>query len=128
MFSQEFTQHSFPIHYYDMSPLLQYLKYRIEDTLPASLLLAKVILFELQCPVSFEAWRSATIPVLGFWYNQMPFQVYAQINCLSNTIYQDSDSIIQSELMRMMNDNSKDEEIQVGNYPSYIPTESVHGP
>ena len=30
--------------------------------------------------------------------------------------------------MRMMNDNSKDEEIQVGNYLSYIPTESVHRP
>ena len=44
------------------------------------------------------------------------------------TIYQDSDSITQSELMRMMNDNSKDEEIQVGNYSSYIPTELVHGP
>ena len=28
----------------------------------------------------------------------------------------------------MMNDNSKDEEIQVGNYLSYISTESVHGP
>ena len=42
--------------------------------------------------------------------------------------YQDSDSITQSELMRMMNDNSKDEEIQVGNYSSYIPTESVHRP
>ena len=44
------------------------------------------------------------------------------------TPYQGSDSITQSELMRMMNDNSKDEEIQVGNYSSYIPTESVHGP
>ena len=42
--------------------------------------------------------------------------------------YQDSDSITQSELMRMMNDNSKDEEIQAGNYSSYISTESVHGP
>ena len=38
-------------------------------------------------------------------------------------LYQDSDSITQSELMGMMNDNSKDEEIQVGNYLSYIPTE-----
>ena len=43
-------------------------------------------------------------------------------------VYQDSDSITQSELMRMMNDNSKDEEIQVGNYLSYILTDSVHGP
>ena len=42
--------------------------------------------------------------------------------------YQDSNSITQSELMRMMNDNSKDEEIQAGNYLSYIPTESVHRP
>ena len=42
--------------------------------------------------------------------------------------YQDSDSITQSELMRMMNDNSKDEEIQADNYLSYIPTESEHGP
>ena len=42
--------------------------------------------------------------------------------------YQDSDSITQSELMRMINDNSKDEEIQADNYSSYIPTESVHGP
>ena len=47
---------------------------------------------------------------------------------LWNYIYQDSDSITQSELMRMMNDNSKDEEIQAGNYSSYIPTESVHRP
>ena len=46
----------------------------------------------------------------------------------TKSYYQDSDSITQSELMRMMNDNSKDEEIQVGNYLSYIPTESVHGP
>ena len=38
-------------------------------------------------------------------------------------LYQDLDSITQSELMRMMNDNSKDEEIQVGSYLSYIPTE-----
>ena len=38
---------------------------------------------------------------------------------LWNYIYQDSDSITQSELMRMMNDNSKDEEIQAGNYSSY---------
>ena len=45
-----------------------------------------------------------------------------------DSIYQDSNSITQSELMRMMNDNSKDEEIQVGNYSSYIPTESAHGP
>ena len=44
------------------------------------------------------------------------------------TAYQDLDSITQSEPMRMMNDNSKDEEIQVGNYLSYIPTESVHRP
>ena len=42
--------------------------------------------------------------------------------------YQDSDSITQSELMRMMNDNSKDEEVQADNYSSYIPTESEHGP
>ena len=42
--------------------------------------------------------------------------------------YQDSNSITQSELMRMMNDNSKDEEIQVGSYLSYILIESVHGP
>ena len=42
--------------------------------------------------------------------------------------HQDSDSITQSELMRIMNDNSKDEEIQAVNYSSYIPTESVHGP
>ena len=42
--------------------------------------------------------------------------------------YQDSDSITQSELMRMMNDNSKDEEIQADNYSSYILTESVHRP
>ena len=42
--------------------------------------------------------------------------------------YQDSDSITQSELMRMMNDNSKDEEVQADNYSSYISTESVHRP
>ena len=39
--------------------------------------------------------------------------------------YQDSDSITQSELMRMMNDNSKDEEIQVGSYSSYVYTYRV---
>ena len=48
--------------------------------------------------------------------------------CNQGAHYQDSDSITQSELMRMMNDNSKDEEIQVGSYSSYIPIESVHRP
>ena len=47
---------------------------------------------------------------------------------VTETDYQDSDSITQSELMRMINDNSKDEEIQAGSYSSYIPTESVHRP
>ena len=69
VFSEEFTERSFPIRYYDSSPHLQYLKYRIGgNLLPTAPLHAKVVLFELQCPVSFEAWRSATIRLLQFFH------------------------------------------------------------
>ena len=61
-----------------------------------------------------------------FWLCSGLFTVIVPCRCCQP--YQDSDSITQSELMRMMNDNSKDEEIQTDNYSSYIPTESVHRP
>ncbi|KAF8550407.1 hypothetical protein OG21DRAFT_1446652 [Imleria badia] len=69
MFAQEFTEQSFPVRYYDNSPYLQDLKSCIEDVLPTRPLLAKIVLFELQCPVPFEAWRSATIHLLDLCYN-----------------------------------------------------------
>ena len=70
------------------------------------------------------------------WENFQSTKVATEANAASKSFltgimlswYQDSDSITQSELMRMMNDNSKDEEIHVGNYSTYIPTKSVHRP
>ncbi|KAF8434572.1 hypothetical protein L210DRAFT_3649069 [Boletus edulis BED1] len=58
--SSEFTEQSFPCRYYDSSPHFQHLKASIEYILPTEPLYAKVVLFELQCPVSFDAWRSVT--------------------------------------------------------------------
>ncbi|KAF8122530.1 hypothetical protein EV363DRAFT_1554095 [Boletus edulis] len=58
--TSDFNNHSFPCRYYDGSPCLQRLKVSIEDILPAEPLYAKVVLFELQCPVLFDAWRSVT--------------------------------------------------------------------
>ena len=69
VFSKEFTEHSFPVRCYDSSPHLQHLGCRIEeDLLPTRPLHVKVVLFELQCPVSFEAWRSVTIRLLDFFH------------------------------------------------------------
>lgn len=69
VFSEEFTEHSFPVRCYDSSPHLQHLGCRIEeDLLPTRPLHVKVVLFELQCPVSFEAWRSVTIRLLDFFH------------------------------------------------------------
>ena len=70
--SQRFTEHSFPVRYYDSSSHLQDLKYCIQgDALRSGSgsFQFKVILFELQCPVSFEAWRSATIRLMDSCYD-----------------------------------------------------------
>ena len=50
------TEDSFPCRYYDKQ--LQHLK--VESELPVNPLHAKVVLFELQCPVAFDKWRSVT--------------------------------------------------------------------
>ena len=106
--SNEVTEDSFPVRYYDQAPDLQQLKARIEEDaiknvawartqheglacahdeyqqdlpaqrparspsqspLPASLLHAKAIVFELNCPAYVQIWRSAAF---RFWwcYNQ----------------------------------------------------------
>ncbi|KAF8552855.1 hypothetical protein OG21DRAFT_1326194 [Imleria badia] len=85
--SDDFTEDSFPVRYYDQSPHLQHLKARIEaeetigkdaeesqecqqhlpgrwtecaqSPLPALPLHAKVVVFELQCQVCIRIWRSA---------------------------------------------------------------------
>ena len=54
--SNTFTEDSSPRRYYDKQ--LQHLK--VEGELPANLLHTKVVLFELQCPVAFDKWRSVT--------------------------------------------------------------------
>ena len=54
--SNIFTKDSFPCRYYDKH--LQHLK--VEGELLLDPLHAKVILFELQCPVAFDKWRSVT--------------------------------------------------------------------
>ena len=80
--SNEFTEDSFAVRYYDQSPHLQHPKARIEEDamktvsehvgldskspLPSSLVHAKVIVFELQCPACFRIWRSTVIRVLEF--------------------------------------------------------------
>ena len=64
-FSDEFTMHSFPCRYYDDAPHLQSLMVRIKDALPLDPLYAKVVVFELECPASFNAWRSLTYWISG---------------------------------------------------------------
>ena len=80
--SDEFTEDSFAVRYYGQSPHLQYLKAHIEEDamqaasghvdlnsqspLPSSLVYAKVIVFELQCPACFRVWRSMVVRVLEF--------------------------------------------------------------
>ena len=94
--SDEFTEDSFPVRYYDQSPHLQQLKARIEEDavnkisgrasqqlegrfsrtprrqlaeppLPALPLHAKVVVFELQCPACVRIWRSAALRTLGLF-------------------------------------------------------------
>ncbi|KAF8129798.1 hypothetical protein EV363DRAFT_1219569 [Boletus edulis] len=60
VFSSDFSKHSFPCRYYDSSPHLQHLRDCIEDILPPKPLQDKVVVFELQCPVCFDVWRSVT--------------------------------------------------------------------
>ena len=87
VFSNEFTEDSFPVRYYDQSPHLQQLKVRIEEDAmkqvvehaglsppesptvsksPLSVLSldAKVVVFELQCPPHVRIWRSAVSRIL----------------------------------------------------------------
>ena len=93
--SDEFTEDSFPVRYYDQSPRLQQLKVRIEEDavnrisgqaspqlegslsrtprrrlaespLPALPLHAKVVVFELRCPACIRIWRSAALRILLF--------------------------------------------------------------
>ena len=88
--SDEFTKDSFPVRYYDQSPHLQQLKAQIQEDavknatpsarvphsrhlaestevsrslLPASSLLAKVVVFELQRPACFSFWRHSALCV-----------------------------------------------------------------
>ncbi|KAF8434543.1 hypothetical protein L210DRAFT_3649044 [Boletus edulis BED1] len=94
--SDEFTEDSFPVRFYDQSPHLQQLKARIEEDtmkkiagrvdsqrrgnnltenaeisqspLPDSLVHAKAIAFELQCPACVRIWRSAAPCILNGCY------------------------------------------------------------
>ena len=86
--SNEFTEDSFPVRYYDKSPHLQYLKVWIEEEaaqggtehagtqgesaevspLPAKPLLAKLVVFELECPMCIRIWRSAAACILHCFY------------------------------------------------------------
>ena len=62
-FSSEFTEHSLPCRLYDSFLQLRRLKdleARIQDTLPLNPLHAKVVIFELECPVFLNTWRSVT--------------------------------------------------------------------
>ncbi|KAF8546631.1 hypothetical protein OG21DRAFT_1501910 [Imleria badia] len=73
--STEFTEDSFPVRYYDQSMDLQYLKARIEkeeSPLPALLIHAKVVVFELQCPACIRIWRSA-VARLVYCFHQLLF-------------------------------------------------------
>jgi hypothetical protein len=117
LLSNEFTEDSFPVRYYDQSPHLQQLKARIEENavkkiagpvslrlegaslscthdecqkyrqhlperrlagfaqspLPASLLHAKVVVFELQCPGCIRIWRAAAPRILRCqWFYHEP--------------------------------------------------------
>ena len=105
--SNEFTEDSFPVRYYDQSPHLQHLKARIEKDamkkaagcislqpdlslthehpqhiprrvsklpLPALLIHAKVVVFELQCPTCVRIWHSAVPRILHrFYQHWQPF-------------------------------------------------------
>ena len=78
LLSNEFTEDSFPVRYYNQSPHLQQLKARIEQEyqqhlpgqrvaespLPALPIHAKVVVFELQCPGCVRIWRSAVACIL----------------------------------------------------------------
>ena len=87
VFSQEFTEHSFPVRYYDSSPQIQDLESRVEgNVLPTNPLHAKVVLFELQCPVRFELWRSATIRLLDFCYSWKLFDNRSNLLSPGSTI------------------------------------------
>ena len=86
VFSDDFTEDSLPVRYYDQSPHHQRLKARIEEEtvhkviehvglqqkggasrplLPLSSLYAKVVVFELQCPAYLSIWRSAVLRILA---------------------------------------------------------------
>ena len=81
LLSNEFTEDSFPVRYYNQSPHLQQLKAHIEQEyqqhppgkqaaecaqspLPALPVHAKVVVFELQCPACVRIWRSAVARIL----------------------------------------------------------------
>ena len=73
VFSNDFTEHSFPCRYYDNSPHLQCLKTAIKDALPVELSHgAKAVAFERQCPVSFDIWRSLTCWISPVGVDQDP--------------------------------------------------------
>ncbi|KAG9312774.1 hypothetical protein JVU11DRAFT_6186 [Chiua virens] len=93
VFSNEFTEESLPVRYYDQSTHLQHLKAQIEGNamhtaighthhedgnkhsrspLPVSPLQAKVVVFELQCPAHIRIWRSAAFRVLYWFVHLMP--------------------------------------------------------
>ncbi|KAF8137291.1 hypothetical protein EV363DRAFT_1394838 [Boletus edulis] len=65
VFSNEITEHSFPCRYYDSAPHLQHLKARIEGQLPADPIHAKVVVFELQCPMYLNTWYYVTHRISG---------------------------------------------------------------
>ena len=92
--SDEFTEDSFAVRYYDQSPHLQRLRDRIEEEatqkasghvslrqegagvsqspLPSSLIDAKVVVFELQCPACLRIWRSAIPQILIAYSDYLP--------------------------------------------------------
>ena len=62
-FSSTFTERSLPCRLYDnflQFRQLKDLKARIQDALPSNPLHAKVVIFELGCPVFLNTWRSIT--------------------------------------------------------------------
>ena len=66
-FSQELTEHSFPVRFCARSPHLSHPTPPLKRYAPSACpLYAKVVLFELQCPVSFETWRTTTIRLMDF--------------------------------------------------------------
>ncbi|KAF8129296.1 hypothetical protein EV363DRAFT_1451295 [Boletus edulis] len=87
MFCQQFTENSFPVRYCNSSPYAEDLRCRIQgDALPTEPLHMKVVLFELQCPVSFEAWRSSTIRILDFFCDWKLFDTDTDRLYLANSI------------------------------------------